>query len=297
MTQHTYASGGIRRGPRRADHFTIISNAALTDSRLSFRARGVLMWLLSKPADWRTRSESIAAQSPREGREAIRTAMRELEEFGYLVREKIQDPATGRWSTIQTVYEEPVTGGEPQVTPGPSEPVSGERTTGKLGAFTKDRAPRTETNNNRTRARSPWQCTANPSPSLSEKLSEIRTADDRKLTDLEAATVAAGLPASYSRIKATQRTAIVELIDQHGVAALVEAATRSHRDTNPTIHVNGWLRLWKVLPARSTNVSSGTTGVRTCTCGDCDGRGWLIDQDDTGPARRCTAWRTWAATV
>ncbi|EME14827.1 helix-turn-helix domain containing protein [Rhodococcus triatomae] len=34
--------------------------------------------------------------------------MRELRDAGYLVTEKIQDPETGRWSTVTTVYEEPL---------------------------------------------------------------------------------------------------------------------------------------------------------------------------------------------
>ncbi|CRK49542.1 conserved hypothetical protein [Rhodococcus sp. RD6.2] len=99
VSENTHISGGIQRGPRRADHFTVLSNAVLNDARLSFRARGILMWLLSKPADWRTRSESLAAQSPTEGHDAVRTAMRELEEHGYLVREKVQDER-GRWHTL-----------------------------------------------------------------------------------------------------------------------------------------------------------------------------------------------------
>ena len=70
MGQNTLA-GGVRRGPRLAGNFTILSNAVINDERLSFRARGVLIWLLSKPDDWRTRSDSIAGQSPKEGRDAI----------------------------------------------------------------------------------------------------------------------------------------------------------------------------------------------------------------------------------
>ncbi len=123
MSQNTLA-GGVRRGPRLAGNFTILSNAVINDERLSFRARGILTWLLSKPDDWHTRSESIAAQSPpREGRDAVRSALRELAELGYLVREKIQNER-GQWSTIQTVYEEPVTG------PAPGEPTAGAPTSG-----------------------------------------------------------------------------------------------------------------------------------------------------------------------
>lgn len=104
----------MRRGPRLASNFTILSNAVLNDDRLSFRARGVLIWLLSKPDDWRTRSDSIAAQSPTEGRDAIRSALRELAELGYLAREKFQNEL-GQWCTVQTIYEEPV------IIPGPEK--------------------------------------------------------------------------------------------------------------------------------------------------------------------------------
>ncbi|MHC3367673.1 hypothetical protein AAI421_12135 [Rhodococcus aetherivorans] len=73
MGQNALA-GGVRRGPRLASNFTILSNAAINDERLSFRARGVLIWLLSEPDDWRTRSDSIAGHSPKDGRDAIRSA-------------------------------------------------------------------------------------------------------------------------------------------------------------------------------------------------------------------------------
>lgn len=276
MPQHTHASGGIQRGPRRADNFTILSNEVLNDDRLSFRARGVLMWLLSKPADWRTRSEAIAAQSPREGREAIRTAMRELEEYGYLVREKVRDSSTGQISTIQTVFEEPAT--EPQIMPEPRKPVSRRASAGKSGAFTKDRSRRTETNNNQA-GRGPRQCESNPRASLSEKVQEINTADDAKLAELEQTTLAAGLPASFAKIKADPKAAIIALIDTHGAQALTDAAVKVHRPENPTMHVNGWIRLWQAMPApRATRAAAPL-------CGECI-EGWLEDDQD-GKAVRC----------
>lgn len=94
----------IVRGPSRADRFTILSNAVLQDERLSYRARGVLASLLSRPEGWSVSSERLARDG--EGRDAIRTVMRELEAAGYLATTREQG-ADGKWSTTITVFEEP----------------------------------------------------------------------------------------------------------------------------------------------------------------------------------------------
>ncbi len=86
--------------------YTNIDSRALNDAALSFRARGVLAWLLSKPDGWSVSSEAIA-RSGAEGRDAIRTALDELEALGYLVRWKAQDDK-GRWHSEAIVYECPL---------------------------------------------------------------------------------------------------------------------------------------------------------------------------------------------
>jgi hypothetical protein len=93
----------IRVGRR--DRYTVIDRGCLNDRRLSFRARGILGYLLDKPDDWQTSVEGLAAAAP-EGREAVRTACQELEDYGYLERKKWRN-RSGQWQSEWTVYERP----------------------------------------------------------------------------------------------------------------------------------------------------------------------------------------------
>lgn len=84
--------------------FTVIADASLRDPRLSFRATGVLAFLLSL-ADGTDISGRRLCQTKKEGRDATLAALKELEEAGYLVRSRHQNPADGRWTTLCTVVE------------------------------------------------------------------------------------------------------------------------------------------------------------------------------------------------
>ncbi|MFE3182731.1 hypothetical protein ACFXKR_17945 [Streptomyces violascens] len=81
----------------------MLPTTTLEDARLSFRARGVLAFLISKPDAWKVRAESIASAG-KEGKEAIKTALRELKDFGYyrVVTERMAD---GTLSRITEVYD------------------------------------------------------------------------------------------------------------------------------------------------------------------------------------------------
>lgn len=96
--------GTIRVAKR--NRFTPIDRRTINDRQLSFRARGVLHFLLDKPEGWKADSELLTVHTT-EGRDAIRSALRELEEFGYLVRRKWRDSSTGQWVSEHIVYERP----------------------------------------------------------------------------------------------------------------------------------------------------------------------------------------------
>lgn len=84
----------IVRGPQTTE-YAVLSNRVLRDRRLSFRARGLLVYLLSMPPGWKTSSDRLTRETT-EGRDAIRTAIRELQAAGYMTLTKRQD-RRGRW--------------------------------------------------------------------------------------------------------------------------------------------------------------------------------------------------------
>lgn len=91
--------------------FTVLPNDALEDERLSFKARGLLAYLLSRPDGWSTDSSELATHGP-DGRTAVLSALKELEEAGYLRRTRGRDEQ-GHFFTQCEITDTPTGVGKP----------------------------------------------------------------------------------------------------------------------------------------------------------------------------------------
>lgn len=96
----------IVRGPLPTRSYTVLQNELLRDRRLSWKARGLLAYLLSQPPGWTTRTEHLAGVAP-DGRDSVRSGLRELEAAGYLRRWRTRAD-DGRWEWHTVVYDDPV---------------------------------------------------------------------------------------------------------------------------------------------------------------------------------------------
>lgn len=102
-------------GAIRVEHtrdYTVMSNCHLRDERLSLRAIGLMSKMLSNADSYQYTVAGLAATC-KEGRDAVRKALKELEDAGYLVREQAHG-ANGKFgSSDYVLYEHPQTAESP----------------------------------------------------------------------------------------------------------------------------------------------------------------------------------------
>ncbi len=103
-------------------NYSVIHNTPLRDEKLSWRAKGLLAYMLSLPDDWTFHATELS-QHAKDGKEITTKTIQELKKAGYLKRYPVQDPKTGKISHWETaVYEVPSTEPENQSV---EKPVSG----------------------------------------------------------------------------------------------------------------------------------------------------------------------------
>ncbi|MGW3681261.1 hypothetical protein [Streptomyces prasinus] len=83
--------GGIRRGAMAADQFTQIANGLFRDGRLSFKAKGIFGYISTHRDGWQITVSELVRRG-KEGIDAVTTGLKELEKYGFLLRERLRNP-------------------------------------------------------------------------------------------------------------------------------------------------------------------------------------------------------------
>ena len=87
-------------------NYTVMSNFHLRDKNLSLKAVGLLSKMLSFNDGWKFSTRGLSAIC-KEGPDAILSALKELEKYGYLVRHRQRDNKGRMGSMVFEIYEEP----------------------------------------------------------------------------------------------------------------------------------------------------------------------------------------------
>ena len=86
--------------------YTVMANHHLRNTKLSLKAKGLLSLMLSLPEDWDYITKGLA-KICKDGVDSICSTVNELEEHGYVIRERIRN-AKGQLTDIQyTILEQP----------------------------------------------------------------------------------------------------------------------------------------------------------------------------------------------
>lgn len=121
------AESVYKSGPRKG--FTTVYRAVAQDERLSLKARGLFLLLQSLPEDWNYTVSGLAATAGT-GKDQIRSALKELLEVGYLVKEQSHDGG-GKFSGNVFVLQEeapPLSDNPSTVFPSTEKPSTGNPT-------------------------------------------------------------------------------------------------------------------------------------------------------------------------
>lgn len=86
--------------------YTVMSNHHLRNTNLSLKAKGLLSLMLSLPENWDYTTKGLA-HICKDGVDSICAGVRELEEQGYVIRERVRNP-NGQLGAIEyTILEQP----------------------------------------------------------------------------------------------------------------------------------------------------------------------------------------------
>ena len=92
--------------------YVMLNKEFINDKDLSLKAKGLLTYLLSLPNDWKIYEKEIVKHS-KDGKDSIKTAIKELINNGYIKRELSRDKLGKIQGYDYNVYEKSIQSGKP----------------------------------------------------------------------------------------------------------------------------------------------------------------------------------------
>lgn len=87
-------------------NYTVMSNHHLKNKNLSLKSKGLLSQMLSLPDNWNYCIKGFSGIN-KDGEDSIRTAIKELETEGYVIRNRIRNEAGKITDTEYVIYKQP----------------------------------------------------------------------------------------------------------------------------------------------------------------------------------------------
>ena len=90
----------VLRIHKKQQNFVILDKTCLNDESLSWGAKGLHAYLISLPDNWKVRVSDLKERA-RNGRDAVRGLLSELEQAGYIQKTTCRDDASGRFGGVE----------------------------------------------------------------------------------------------------------------------------------------------------------------------------------------------------
>lgn len=91
---------------KESGNFVTVHKKFIHDDNLSWKAKGILLYLLSRPDDWRIYETELNKHSS-DGRDSLRTGIKELEQAGYIHRTRRRNEKGQLREYEYQVFEQP----------------------------------------------------------------------------------------------------------------------------------------------------------------------------------------------
>ena len=96
--------------------YVVVTRGFIYDPQLSAKAKGILLYLLSRPDSWKVYQAEISNHF-KDGKDSIRGGIHELIDARYIVRSRDRDEAGRLHGMVYQVYEVPASKDELRVVP------------------------------------------------------------------------------------------------------------------------------------------------------------------------------------